>query len=87
MASQQVKTTTPPLNEETLSLTHPGFHATTSAEFAEGFEKALSLSPEDKLAMRLRARQSAKRFTEEEFAKGWLAQMEKLVALRQSRAS
>jgi len=62
-----------------------GFHATTSAEFAAGFESALAL--EDKLAMRLRARQSSKRFTEEEFAKGWLLQMEKLVKLRQSKAS
>jgi len=57
-----------------------GFHATTPAEFADAFEKALSLP--DPLAVRLRARQSAKRFTEEEFAKKWLAQMEKLVAMR-----
>ncbi len=32
--------------------------------------------------MRLRARESAKRFTEEEFVKGWIATMEKLVQLR-----
>ena len=63
----------------------PGFHATTAAEFAEGFEQALALP--DKLAMRRRARQSAKRFTEEEFAKGWITQMEKLVILRQARSS
>jgi len=62
-----------------------GYHATTATEFAEAFEMALSL--DDKLAMRLRARQSAKRFTEEEFAKGWIKQMEKLVKLRQSRAA
>lgn len=62
-----------------------GFHATTAQEFAEGFEKALSL--EDKLAMRLRARQSAKRFTEEQFAKRWILQMEKLVKLRQMRSA
>ncbi|TVY78292.1 GDP-Man:Man(3)GlcNAc(2)-PP-Dol alpha-1,2-mannosyltransferase [Lachnellula suecica] len=60
-----------------------GFHATTSAEFAAGFEQALALP--DKLAMRLRARRSAKRFTEEEFAKGWTMQMEKLVILRRLR--
>jgi alpha-1,2-mannosyltransferase len=36
--------------------------------------------------MRLRARQSAKRFTEEEFAKRWIIQMEKLVELRQKKA-
>jgi alpha-1,2-mannosyltransferase len=58
-----------------------GFHATTATEFAEGFEKALGL--DNKLAMRLRARQSAQRFTEEEFAKKWISQMEKLVKLRQ----
>jgi alpha-1,2-mannosyltransferase len=34
--------------------------------------------------MRRRARLSAKRFTEEEFAKGWIRQMEKLVDLRSS---
>lgn len=60
-----------------------GFHATTSTEFAEGFEQALSLP--NKLAMRLRARRSAKRFTEEEFARGWIVQMEKLVVLRRLR--
>ncbi|KAH6848279.1 glycosyltransferase family 4 protein [Chaetomium sp. MPI-CAGE-AT-0009] len=57
-----------------------GFHATTPAEFADGFEKALSLP--DKYAVRQRARQSAKRFTEEEFARRWTEQMEKLVAAR-----
>jgi alpha-1,2-mannosyltransferase len=59
-----------------------GFHATTSTEFAQGFEKALSLG--DALGMRRRARLSAKRFTEEEFAKGWIRQMEKLVDLQSS---
>jgi len=57
-----------------------GFHATTSTEFAEGFEKALSLA--NPCAVRLRARKSAKRFTEEEFAKRWTAQMEALVGMR-----
>ncbi|KAG9237297.1 putative GDP-Man:Man(3)GlcNAc(2)-PP-Dol alpha-1,2-mannosyltransferase [Amylocarpus encephaloides] len=60
-----------------------GFHATTSTEFANGFEQALALP--DKLAMRCRARKSAKRFTEEEFVKGWLKQMEKLVVLRKAK--
>jgi alpha-1,2-mannosyltransferase len=62
-----------------------GFLATTATEFAEGFEQALSL--EDKLAMRLRARQSAKRFTEEQFAKRWVSQMEILVKMRQMRSA
>ncbi|KAK0099425.1 asparagine-linked glycosylation protein [Cadophora gregata] len=57
-----------------------GFHATTEDEFAAAFEQALSLK--DKLAMRKRARESAKRFTEEEFMKGWIAVMERLVDLR-----
>ncbi|PBP15623.1 alpha-1,2-mannosyltransferase alg11 [Diplocarpon rosae] len=57
-----------------------GFHATTADQFAAAFESALSLK--DKLSMRLRARQSAKRFTEEKFIKGWIACMEKLVASR-----
>ncbi|EPE36569.1 UDP-Glycosyltransferase/glycogen phosphorylase [Glarea lozoyensis ATCC 20868] len=60
-----------------------GFHATTSTEFADGFEQALSLP--DKLEMRLRARKSAKRFTEEEFIKCWIKHMEVLVKLRKSK--
>lgn len=71
-----------------LLLTKPqGFHAITATDFAQGFEAALSLPAEAKLAMRKRARQSAKRFTEEEFAKDWIIQMEKLVALRISRSA
>lgn len=57
----------------------PGFHATNAREFAEGYEKALSIK--DTLPIRLRARQSAKRFSEGEFDKKWIAEMEKLVAL------
>lgn len=57
-----------------------GYHANDEAEFAEGFEKALSDA--DPLAMRKRARQSATRFTEEEFAKKWVAETSRLVALR-----
>ncbi|KAK2047414.1 glycosyl transferase group 1 [Colletotrichum somersetense] len=56
-----------------------GFHATNVEEFAEGYEKALSIK--DTLPIRLRARRSAKRFTESEFDQKWIAQMEKLVAL------
>lgn len=57
-----------------------GFHATTSTEFAEGFEKALSLP--NPLAVRHLAQLSAKRFTEEEFARKWTAQMETLVVMK-----
>jgi alpha-1,2-mannosyltransferase len=49
-------------------------------EFAEGFEQALALP--NKLDMRLRARLSAKRFTEEQFTKGWISGMEILVKLQ-----
>lgn len=56
-----------------------GFHATTVDEFAAAFEQALVLP--DPLAWRERARRSAKRFTEEAFARKWLEQMERLVAM------
>lgn len=56
-----------------------GFHASTAAEYASSFLAALSLSPQEKVAMRQRARKSAKRFTEEAFAKKWIEQMEALV--------
>ncbi|RYC60003.1 GDP-Man:Man(3)GlcNAc(2)-PP-dolichol alpha-1,2-mannosyltransferase [Xylaria longipes] len=57
-----------------------GFHATTSTEYAEGFEKAFSLP--DPLAVRLRARKSSQRFAEEEFARRWLVELQKLVAAK-----
>ncbi|EGS23098.1 uncharacterized protein CTHT_0015870 [Thermochaetoides thermophila DSM 1495] len=56
-----------------------GFHATTVEEYAVAFEKALTL-PEP-YEVRRRARVSALRFTEEEFARKWIVQMEKLVAM------
>ena len=56
-----------------------GFHATTADEFADAFDQALSLP--DPLAWRERARQSAKRFTEEEFERKWLQQMDRLMSL------
>ena len=59
--------------------TMAGFHATTAEEFAEAYGKALSTP--DRLAMRLRARKSAQRFTEEAFARTWLVEMDRLVAL------
>ncbi|ROT43587.1 family 4 glycosyltransferase [Sodiomyces alkalinus F11] len=55
------------------------YHATTATEFADGFEKALSIK--DPLAMRQRARRSAQRFGEEEFARRWQAQMEVLIGM------
>lgn len=60
---------------------HSGFHATTKEDFAAAFETALAMPPHDTLAMRLRARASARRFTEQAFAASWIAQMEQLVQL------
>ncbi|KAH7039849.1 alpha-1,2-mannosyltransferase alg11 [Microdochium trichocladiopsis] len=59
-----------------------GFHATTASDYAAGFEKALSLK--DPLAVRKRARKSAQRFSEEEFAHKWIVQLGKLVDMQTS---
>ena len=59
-----------------------GFHASTADEYAVEFDKALSLSGTQALEMRQRARKSAKRFTEEEFAKRWTAEMDHLITLQ-----
>ncbi|KAJ5583980.1 hypothetical protein N7450_006644 [Penicillium hetheringtonii] len=56
-----------------------GFRAETEEQFAAAFEAALALPELEKVAMRQRARRSALRFTEEEFAKKWLGQITKLV--------
>ncbi|KAK7554556.1 alpha-1,2-mannosyltransferase ALG11 [Phyllosticta citricarpa] len=61
-----------------------GFHATTATQFAQGFKAALSLSTQEKVAMRLRARQSAGRFSESVFACKWLVQMGRLVELQRT---
>lgn len=61
-----------------------GFRATTEEEFAASFEAALALPEEEKVAMRLRARKSALRFTEEEFARKWIVEVEKLVAMQKT---
>lgn len=60
-----------------------GFHATTSSEYAAGFDKALSLK--DPLSVRQRARKSAQRFSEDEFARKWIAQLDKLVGMHSGR--
>ncbi|TWU78993.1 asparagine-linked glycosylation protein [Metarhizium rileyi] len=57
-----------------------GYHATNEDEFAEGYERALSQA--NPLGMRRRARKSATRFTEEEFAKKWVYETSRLVAMR-----
>ncbi|KAJ5909023.1 hypothetical protein N7495_001705 [Penicillium taxi] len=57
-----------------------GFHAETEEQFAAAYEAALALPEAEKVAMRQRARRSALRFTEEEFSRKWLAQLQKLVS-------
>ncbi|KAG7123635.1 hypothetical protein HYQ44_002271 [Verticillium longisporum] len=54
------------------------FHASTSTEFAAGFEKALTVK--DPLAFRLRAVKSAQRFTEQAFVDSWNKHLETLLA-------
>ncbi|ROV96952.1 hypothetical protein VSDG_04183 [Cytospora chrysosperma] len=61
-----------------------GFHAATTEEFTQAFEKALTM--DDPLAVRLRARESSWRFSEGEFARKWIEQMATLVALTKPRA-
>lgn len=56
-----------------------GFRAETEEQFAAAFEAALALPESEKVAMRLRARRSAQRFTEEEFSRKWLGQVQKLI--------
>ncbi|KAK1141200.1 asparagine-linked glycosylation protein [Aspergillus melleus] len=59
-----------------------GFRASTEDEFAAAFEAALALPEEEKIAMRLRARKSALRFTEEEFGAKWIDEIGKLVRMQ-----
>jgi alpha-1,2-mannosyltransferase len=56
-----------------------GFRAETEEQFAASFEAALALPEAEKIAMRQRARRSALRFSEEEFSRKWLDQVQKLV--------
>ncbi|KAJ5130738.1 Glycosyl transferase family 1 [Penicillium bovifimosum] len=58
-----------------------GFRAETEEQFAASFEAALALPEAEKVAMRQRARRSAQRFTEEEFSRKWLEQVQKLVRM------
>jgi alpha-1,2-mannosyltransferase len=62
-----------------------GFRAATEEEFAAAYEAALALPEEERIAMRVRARKSALRFTEEEFGRKWVVEVEKLVTMRQQR--
>lgn len=62
-----------------------GFLASTTEEFTKCFDQALSLSAQDALAMRHRARKSALRFSEEVFSTNWTKQLEHLVDLSRSK--
>ncbi|KAF2266690.1 UDP-Glycosyltransferase/glycogen phosphorylase [Lojkania enalia] len=62
-----------------------GFHASTVGQYAEGFRSALSLSKEETLAMRFRARRSAERFTDRGFAEKWIENMDRLTTLQVCR--
>jgi alpha-1,2-mannosyltransferase len=62
-----------------------GFHASTEQQYADAFLKALSLPRNDALAMRHRARKSARRFTDRAFAEKWIANMDRLVLLQVER--
>ena len=49
-----------------------GYHATTPEAFAQALHEVLTLTKDEEIAMRTRARTWAvKRFSEEEFEKGW----------------
>lgn len=58
-----------------------GFHANSLSAYSTQLLQALSLSDDESLSMRRRARSSAKRFREEAFAKRWIVQVERLVAV------
>ena len=64
-----------------------GFHASTVSEYANAFAKALSLSKQELVALRKRARMSSGRFGEDEFVRGWIKHVEKLVTLNVSPPS
>jgi alpha-1,2-mannosyltransferase len=66
-----------------LRITDAGFHATTPAEFAEGYAKAFSLPETECMAIRQRARKSAGRFSEEVFMTAWTEEMQKLLKAEQ----
>jgi alpha-1,2-mannosyltransferase len=66
---------------------HAGFHASTVKEYAIAFTKALDLSPAETVAMRLRARKSAERFTEAAFAKLWIEYLGYLITIQRKKTT
>lgn len=59
-----------------------GFHAGNEEQYAKAFQDALSMPENERFQMRLRGREVAKRFTEQQFAKRWVAEMEELVQMQ-----
>lgn len=59
-----------------------GYHAETEEQFAEGFRRVTSMSRDNTIAMRLRGRGNAKRFTEDVFAQKWVSEMDSLVKMQ-----
>ncbi|KAK5116636.1 hypothetical protein LTR62_007310 [Meristemomyces frigidus] len=58
-----------------------GFHATTVEEFAAAFAKVMELDADEAFAMRLRARKSSWRFSEQVFSEAWTRHLQVLVGL------
>ncbi len=63
-----------------------GYHAETAEGFAEAYRRVMQMEPEERYAMRARARERAKTFTEEAFARKWVEQVQKLVSMQMGRA-
>lgn len=62
-----------------------GFHAETEEEYAKAFEDIFRMPDAERSQMRLRGREVAKKFTEAQFAKRWVAEMKELVQLQVAR--
>jgi alpha-1,2-mannosyltransferase len=62
-----------------------GYHAETDEQFATAFGFVFGMNDAERLEMRLRNREAAKRFTEEAFARKWIGRMEELVRMQIAR--
>ncbi|KAL8243805.1 hypothetical protein R6Q59_010063 [Mikania micrantha] len=62
-----------------------GLLAETEDEYADAFRKVHDMTKDEIVAMRLRARKSAHRFTDELFAEKWQVQLDKMVTFWRKR--
>ena len=63
-----------------------GLLATTEADYAAAFTKLIyHTTDEERVAMRVKARRRAERFSEEKFARGWTARMSEMARLWEER--